>query len=104
MSVVLVAGGGGVGRGGGGKGRGQVSDLLERLYGRLDTLADAHGVFRLETIGDAYLCLSWSSRESRESRGAKFAESRRIARRSKKIRIANRGLTVGHYFQAFRAK
>ena len=82
MSVVLVAGGGGVGRGGGGKGRGQVSDLLERLYGRLDTLADAHGVFRLETIGDAYLCQSWSSRESR---GAKFAESRRIARRSKKI-------------------
>ena len=92
LSVVLVAGGGGVGRGGG------------CLTCWLDALADAHGVFRLETIGDAYLCQSWSSRESRESRGAKFAESRRIARRSKKIRIANRGLTVGHYFQAFRAE
>jgi guanylate cyclase, other len=33
-----------------------VSSLLDRLYQRLDALADAHGVHKLETIGDAYLC------------------------------------------------
>jgi class 3 adenylate cyclase len=34
----------------------KVSDLLDRLYLRLDELADRLGVYKLETIGDAYLC------------------------------------------------
>jgi class 3 adenylate cyclase len=33
-----------------------VSDMLDRLYLRLDALAEEHGVHKLETIGDAYLC------------------------------------------------
>ena len=37
-------------------GHGQVSGLLDRLFGQFDALADAHGVHKLETIGDAYLC------------------------------------------------
>jgi hypothetical protein len=32
------------------------SDLLDRLFRRLDWLADRMGVTKIETIGDAYLC------------------------------------------------
>ena len=34
----------------------KVSDLLDRVYGRFDALADVHGISKLETIGNAYLC------------------------------------------------
>jgi class 3 adenylate cyclase len=34
----------------------QVSEMLERLFDRLDRLADRYGVYKLDTIGDAYLC------------------------------------------------
>ncbi len=30
----------------------QVTDMLDRLYAKFDALADAHGVYKLETIGD----------------------------------------------------
>ncbi len=30
----------------------QVSDLLDRLYAAFDALADRHGVYKIETIGD----------------------------------------------------
>jgi len=30
----------------------QVTDMLDRLYTRFDDIADEHGVFKLETIGD----------------------------------------------------
>ncbi len=29
-----------------------MSDLLDRLYAEFDALADVHGVYKLETIGD----------------------------------------------------
>ena len=34
----------------------KVSDLLDRLFGRLDALAGNLGVYKVDTIGDAYLC------------------------------------------------
>ncbi len=34
----------------------KVGGMLERLFDRLDSLAGRHGVTKLETIGDAYLC------------------------------------------------
>ena len=34
---------------------GQVMDMLDRLYTKLDALSAAHGVFKIDTIGDAYL-------------------------------------------------
>jgi guanylate cyclase len=34
----------------------KVSDMLDRLYVCLDELADRLGVYKVETIGDAYLC------------------------------------------------
>ena len=34
---------------------GQVMDMLDRLYTQLDALTAAHGVFKIDTIGDAYL-------------------------------------------------
>ena len=30
--------------------------MLDRLYTKFDDLADQHGVYKLEIIGDAYLC------------------------------------------------
>ena len=32
--------------------------LLDRLFQRFDTLATAHGVYKVETIGDSYLCVA----------------------------------------------
>jgi len=33
----------------------KVSDLLDRLYTKFDQLSNQHGVFKMETIGDAYM-------------------------------------------------
>jgi class 3 adenylate cyclase len=33
----------------------EVSEMLHRLYTSLDALADQHGVFKVETIGDAWM-------------------------------------------------
>ena len=34
----------------------KVNSLLDRLYDRLDLIAETLGVYKIETIGDAYLC------------------------------------------------
>jgi class 3 adenylate cyclase len=34
----------------------KVSQLLDRLYHRFDTLTRKHDLFKIETIGDAYMC------------------------------------------------
>ncbi|KAL9178544.1 hypothetical protein ACHAXT_001882 [Thalassiosira profunda] len=34
----------------------KVMDMLQNLFGRFDELCDVHGVLKLETIGDAYIC------------------------------------------------
>jgi len=34
----------------------KVSDMLDRLYMRFDGIAESMGVFKIETIGDAYIC------------------------------------------------
>lgn len=34
----------------------KVMDMLQNLYNRFDELCDVHGVLKLETIGDAYIC------------------------------------------------
>lgn len=33
-----------------------IMDMLQNLYSRFDELCDVHGVLKLETIGDAYIC------------------------------------------------
>ena len=35
----------------------QVCDMLDRLYTKFDELAEKHDVFKIETIGDAYVCV-----------------------------------------------
>ena len=35
-----------------------MSGLLDRLFDRLDAAAQLHGVTKIETIGDAYLCVA----------------------------------------------
>mmetsp|Transcript_12669 Transcript_12669/g.24641 ORF Transcript_12669/g.24641 Transcript_12669/m.24641 type:complete len:234 (+) Transcript_12669:31-732(+) len=36
----------------------QVSDMLHRLFTRIDALAELYGVYKLETIGDCYIAVS----------------------------------------------
>ncbi|EKX54200.1 hypothetical protein GUITHDRAFT_52241, partial [Guillardia theta CCMP2712] len=36
----------------------KVSKFLDRLYSNFDSFAQAHGVFKLETIGDAYMAVT----------------------------------------------
>ena len=36
----------------------KVSDMLDRLYGKLDKLSREHDVFKVETIGDAYMAVT----------------------------------------------
>jgi hypothetical protein len=36
----------------------QVFTLLEKLYGAYDKLADKHHVFKIETVGDCYVCVT----------------------------------------------
>jgi serine/threonine protein kinase len=38
----------------------KVANLLSRLYTKLDLLSQKHDVFKVETIGDAYVSSSWS--------------------------------------------
>eukprot|EP00730_Choanoeca_flexa_P009273 TRINITY_DN12619_c0_g1_i11.p1 TRINITY_DN12619_c0_g1~~TRINITY_DN12619_c0_g1_i11.p1 ORF type:complete len:1792 (+),score=424.64 TRINITY_DN12619_c0_g1_i11:732-5378(+) len=36
----------------------KVSDMLDRLYTQFDTLCQLHDIFKVETIGDAFMCAS----------------------------------------------
>ena len=36
----------------------KVADLLDRLYQKFDDLADKHDIFKVETIGDAYMAVT----------------------------------------------
>ena len=36
----------------------KVSNMLDRLYNSFDDLSRAHDVFKIETIGDAYLAVT----------------------------------------------
>jgi len=36
----------------------KISDMLDRLYYRFDALSQAHDVFKVETIGDAYMAVT----------------------------------------------
>uniref|UniRef100_A0A7S0MUX4 guanylate cyclase n=1 Tax=Pyramimonas obovata TaxID=1411642 RepID=A0A7S0MUX4_9CHLO len=54
----------------------EVMNLLDRLYGRFDGLTKKHELFKVETIGDAYMCAgNLLSRQSDHSlRVVKFAK------------------------------
>jgi class 3 adenylate cyclase len=54
----------------------KVSGLLDRLYDSLDAAAQLHGVTKIETIGDAYLCvanLSGADAADHAARMARFS-------------------------------
>jgi class 3 adenylate cyclase len=38
---------------------GQVFTLLEAVYQAFDEIASRHGIFKVETIGDCYVGMSW---------------------------------------------
>jgi class 3 adenylate cyclase len=51
----------------------QVSDMLDRLYTKLDALADRHQVYKVETIGDAYMAVTNLVADQREDHAARIA-------------------------------
>eukprot|EP00730_Choanoeca_flexa_P009274 TRINITY_DN12619_c0_g1_i2.p1 TRINITY_DN12619_c0_g1~~TRINITY_DN12619_c0_g1_i2.p1 ORF type:complete len:1785 (+),score=431.40 TRINITY_DN12619_c0_g1_i2:732-5357(+) len=53
----------------------KVSDMLDRLYTQLDTLCQLHDIFKVETIGDAFMCASnlIKDQEDHTARLANFA-------------------------------
>jgi class 3 adenylate cyclase len=60
----------------------KVGDMLDRLYLQFDSLAEAHGVFRLETIGDAYLCAANVAQDQAHCHAAALARFSRAAMRA----------------------
>lgn len=51
----------------------EVVDMLQALFGRFDILCDKHGVQKLETIGDAYICTTNLFDEDQDSGNVKHA-------------------------------
>lgn len=52
----------------------RVSDMLDRLYGRLDELTQKHDVFKIDTIGDAFMCASNLVKDQEEDHVVRMAE------------------------------
>lgn len=52
----------------------KVSDLLDRLYHRLDDLSKAHDLFKVETIGDAYMAVSNLIKDQSDDHAKRVAE------------------------------
>merc|ERR1712146_591535 len=53
----------------------QVSNMLDRLYTVFDKLCDKHGLYKIETIGDAYMCVGnlFTPQPDHAARVARFA-------------------------------
>jgi len=52
----------------------EVSDMLDRLYLKFDALTHEHDVFKMETIGDAYMCVTNLVKEQEEDHVKRMAE------------------------------
>jgi len=52
----------------------KVSDMLDRLYQGFDDLSLAHDVFKIETIGDAYLCVTNLVKDQESDHAKRIAE------------------------------
>ncbi|EDQ85134.1 uncharacterized protein MONBRDRAFT_34366 [Monosiga brevicollis MX1] len=53
----------------------KVSDMLDRLYTQFDSLCEMHDIFKVETIGDAFMCCSnlVKTQDDHAARLARFA-------------------------------
>lgn len=51
----------------------KVSNMLDRLYSKFDTLSHEHEVFKVETIGDAYMAVTNLVQEQGDSHAARIA-------------------------------
>lgn len=52
----------------------KMSDVLDRLYERFDALSSKHGIFKVETIGDAFLCVSNLATKQEDDHAKRIAE------------------------------
>lgn len=52
----------------------QVSDMLQRLYLCFDELCRKHDVFKVETVGDAYMCVANMVKDQEEDHALRIAE------------------------------
>jgi len=52
----------------------KVSDMLDRLYSRFDGLATLYDVFKIETIGDAYMAVTNLAKDQPDDHGKRMAQ------------------------------
>ena len=52
----------------------KVSDMLDRLYTQFDALTDEHEIFKVETIGDAYMAVTNLITDQQEDHAVRIAE------------------------------
>ena len=52
----------------------QVADMLERLYLCFDELCKKHDVFKVDTIGDTYMCVTNMVKDQEEDHALRIAE------------------------------
>lgn len=52
----------------------KVADLLDRLYTAFDALSNAHEVFKVETIGDAYMAVTNLVQDQPDDHAKRIAE------------------------------
>ncbi len=50
-----------------------VSDLLDRLYTKFDALCKEFNVFKMETIGDAYIAVTNMQSDQKDDHAARLA-------------------------------
>ncbi|KAF8354193.1 hypothetical protein PRIPAC_95816 [Pristionchus pacificus] len=66
----------------------QVVDLLNNLYTTFDSIIDEHDVYKVETIGDGYLCVSGLPRRNGNEHAREIAEmSKELLEAIKKFRV-----------------
>jgi class 3 adenylate cyclase len=52
----------------------QVADLLDRLYTKFDALSQKYDIFKVETIGDAYMAVTNLEKDQHEDHAKRIAE------------------------------
>ncbi|GMT23225.1 hypothetical protein PFISCL1PPCAC_14522, partial [Pristionchus fissidentatus] len=66
----------------------QVVDLLNNLYTTFDSIIDEHDVYKVETIGDGYLCVSGLPKRNGDEHAREIAEmSKELLDAIKKFRV-----------------
>ncbi|EKX39364.1 hypothetical protein GUITHDRAFT_89122 [Guillardia theta CCMP2712] len=57
----------------------KISDMLDRLYSRFDNITHDHAIFKVETIGDAYMAVTNLVEDQKEDHALRIAQFAKLA-------------------------